>query len=69
MNENIVKPMSVARQEFIGNLINEVNNCQLPMFVVEYVLEDVLNMVRTAAQRQYESEKAQYEQQFQNEQQ
>ena len=69
MNENIVKPMSVARQEFIGNLINEVNNCQLPMFVVEYVLEDILNMVRTAAQRQYESKKAQYEQQFQNEQQ
>lgn len=67
MNENIAKPMSVARQEFINNLINEVNNCQLPMFVVEYVLEDVLDMVRAAAQRQYESEKTQYEQQFKDE--
>ncbi len=67
MNENIVKPMSVARQEFIEKIIDDVNNCQLPLFVIEPILQDLLNMVRTSAQKQYEAEKAQYEQQlFQN---
>lgn len=64
MNENIMKPLSVARQEFIEQLINDVNNCQLPLFVIESILQDVLNMVNAAAQKQYEAEKAQYEQQL-----
>ena len=61
MNENLVKPMSVARQEFIEQLVNDINNCQLPMFVVEPILQDVINMVKTAAQKQYEADKAKYE--------
>ena len=64
MNETIVKPISVVRQEFIEQLIDDVNNCQLPMFVVEPILEDLLKMVRTAAQEQYKTEKAQYEAQL-----
>lgn len=64
MNEAIVKPISVVRQEFIEQLIDDVNNCQLPMFVVEPILEDLLKMVRTAAKAQYETEKAQYEAQL-----
>ena len=64
MNETIAKPMSVARQEFIDKLVDDVNNCQLPMFVVEPVLEELLKMVRAAAQEQYKTEKAQYEAQL-----
>ena len=64
MNENIVKPLSVVRQEFIEQLVNDVNNCPLPLFVVEPILQDLLSMVRTTAQKQYEAEKAQYEQQL-----
>jgi predicted YcjX-like family ATPase len=64
MNE-IVKPMSVVRQEFIERIVNDVNNSQLPLFVVEPILQDLLNMVKTAAQKQYESERIQYEQQLQ----
>ena len=64
MNETIVKPMSVVRQEFIDKLIDDVNNCQLPMFVVEPILEELLKMVRAAAQEQYKTEKAQYEAQL-----
>lgn len=63
MNE-ITKPMSVARHEFIEQLVNDVNNCKLPLFVVESIIEDLLNMVKTAAQQQYEAEKAQYEAQL-----
>ena len=61
MNENLVKPMSVIRQEFIEQLVDDVNNCQLPLFVVEPILQDILSMVKSAAQKQYEVEKAQYE--------
>ena len=64
MNDNIIKPMSVARQEFIEKLVSDINNCQLPMFVVEPILQDMLNAVKASAQKQYEIEKAQYESQL-----
>lgn len=64
MNDTLAKPMSVARQEFVEKLIKDVNECQLPLLVVEYVLKDMLEVVRTTAQKQYESEKAQYEYQL-----
>ena len=64
MNEMQMKPLSVARQEFIDHLVNDVNNCQLPLFVIEPILQDILYSVRSAAQKQYEAEKAQYEKQL-----
>ena len=60
----MMKPMSLVRQEFIEKLVDDINTCQLPMFVVEPILEDLLKMVRTAAQEQYKNEKAQYEAQL-----
>lgn len=61
MNEMINKPMSVMRQEFTEQLVDVVNNCHLPLFVIEYILEDVLDTVKTAAKQQCEIEKIQYE--------
>ena len=63
MNE-IVKPMSVVRQEFAERLVNDINNSQLPLFVIEPILQNALDAVKAAAQKQYEAEKAQYEQQL-----
>lgn len=63
MNE-ITKPITVVRQEFIERLVDDINSCNLPMFVIEPILQDMLNMVRSAAQKQYEAEKAQYEAQL-----
>lgn len=60
MNE-IVKPTSVIRQEFIERLFHDINNCGLPLFVIEPILQDIYNAVKSAAQKQYEAEKAQYE--------
>lgn len=60
--EQITKPISVARQEFIEKIVNEINTCGLPLFVVEPILKDLLNEVSAAVKRQYEKEKAQYEQ-------
>jgi hypothetical protein len=64
MDKNIVKPITLIRQEFVDTLVEEINNCQLPMFVIEPILQDLLDQVRTAAQKQYETDKAQYEAQL-----
>lgn len=61
MNEKLTKPMSVVRQELIGQLFDDINNCALPLFVIEYVLQDVLETVKSAAHEQCQLEKAQYE--------
>lgn len=60
--EQITKPITVVRQEFIENIVNEINTCGLPLFVVEPILKDLLDEVSSAVKRQYETEKAQYEQ-------
>ena len=65
MDKNIIiKPVTLIRQEFVDALVEEINNCQLPMFVIEPILQDLLDQVRTAAQKQYESDKKQYEEQL-----
>lgn len=64
MDKNIVKPITLIRQEFVDTLVEEINNCQLPMFVIEPILQDLLDQVKVAAQKQYEADKAQYEAQL-----
>ena len=65
MNERVIKPMSVARQELAEQLVGAINNCPLPLFVIEYVLQDVLDTVKSAAQEQSKLEAEQYKQQLQ----
>jgi hypothetical protein len=60
--EQITKPITVVRQEFIEKMVNEVNTCGLPLWAIEPILEDILRLVKAESQRQYETEKAQYEQ-------
>ena len=64
MDKNIVKPVTLIRQEFVDTLVKEINNCELPMFVIEPILQDLLDQVKVAAQKQYEADKAQYEAQL-----
>ena len=65
MNENIEKPMILARQEFINKLVEDINGSGLPMFVVEPILRDVYAEVKTMMQKQYEAELTRYEIQMQ----
>ena len=66
MDKNIVKPITLIRQEFVDTLVDEINNCQLPMFVIEPILQDLLDQVKVMVQKQYEADKAQYEAQLNN---
>lgn len=55
------KPLSVAREDFVNELVELVNNSGLPMFVVLEVLKCAVEEVKEAASRQYEQEKLEYE--------
>jgi hypothetical protein len=56
-----MKPLTVAREEFANALVELCNNAQLPFFVIESILKDVLQEVHAASVKQYEAEKAEYE--------
>lgn len=56
------KPITVIREETKKNLADVINNSGLPAFIIEPILMEFLNETRIAAKRQYELEKAQYEQ-------
>lgn len=53
--EQIMKPMSVARAEFINSLTDLINNSMLPPFIIEPILKDMYNDIHMVAQRQYEA--------------
>ena len=62
--QKAIKEINKNEKE-IEALTNEINDCKLPMFVIESILQDLLSAVRTAAQQQYEADKKQYERQLQ----
>ena len=59
MNE-IQKPITVARAEFISDMASLINNSGLPPFIIEPVLKDMLNDVRIMSQKQLEQDTARY---------
>lgn len=54
MNNKVMKPMSVARSEFIQSLTNLINESTLPLFVIESIMKDIHSDVRSLSQRQLE---------------
>lgn len=66
MNKEVVnainKPMSMVREEFVKNLISLINTNNLPLFVTESILRDLLAEVSMSVKEQERIEKAQYEQ-------
>lgn len=60
MNNESVKPLTVARYEFVQNLTSLVNNSMLPPFVIEDVLKDIQNKVSVMARQQLENDLKKY---------
>lgn len=48
--------MSVAHEEFINSLCALINDTNLPMFVIEYVIRDVYSQVKAASEIQCKTE-------------
>lgn len=55
------KPMTVAKEDFVNNLTDIINNSGLPAFVIEPVMKDMYFEVRDVAKKQYQQDKEQYE--------
>lgn len=62
------KPLSIARNELMQNLIKAINDSSLPAVVIEYVVRDFYEEVRMSAAKQYEQDKKQYEESLSNQQ-
>lgn len=60
------RPLSVARDEFVENLIDIINNSGLPLVVVEYAVRDVYNEVCSIAAKQYKKDKEDYQKELSN---
>lgn len=61
MNKDIQKPLTVAVEEFKKNIEATVNNSGLPPFVIWLIFDRYLNEIASASQKQYEKERAEYE--------
>ncbi len=61
MKNQIMKPITVARAEFIECLKNVINDSMLPAFIIEPILKDMYLETKAVAQRQYELDKQKYE--------
>lgn len=55
------KPLVIARNEFLQNLIQTANDSGLPFVIMEYVVRDFYDEVRKSASQQYENEKKEYD--------
>jgi hypothetical protein len=60
------KPSTIIYEEFKRDLANLINNCGLPAFVIEPVLRDYTNEIKALAQRQYQLDKAEYDESLKN---
>lgn len=55
------KPLTIARQEFTENIVEAINNSELPFFVVSDILKSALVEVDKMAQAQYQRDKDSWE--------
>lgn len=60
-NNTMLKPITVAREEFKKDILQLCENSGLPPFVVEDILKYFLEQVHIAAIEQYKRDKEEYE--------
>ena len=61
------KPITVIYEEFKNDLASLISNAGLPAFIIAPVLQDYLNEINMIKERQYQAEKAQYEESLKKE--
>lgn len=54
------KPLSVARNDLMSDMVDAINNSHLPIMIVEYVVKDLYMDIRAMAQKQYDKEQEEY---------
>ncbi|MBD5115781.1 MAG: hypothetical protein HDT46_11430 [Ruminococcaceae bacterium] len=61
---DIIKPITVAREEFINKTVEACNNSGLPFFAIKDILEQMIQNVDSAAKAEYKRDKERYEAQL-----
>lgn len=65
-NMNVVKPITLLREEFIENVATLCNSSGLPFFIIESVLRDFVQEVNIASRKQFETDRLKYNQEVEN---
>lgn len=65
MEKEIIKPITLVREELIKNLIELINSQQLPMFIIESILKDLLDEVHSLNVKQTEEDRRKYQEALQ----
>lgn len=55
------KPITVAIDEFSNQLVELINNSELPFIVIEYEIKNLLSEIRIASEKQLRIDKKAYE--------
>lgn len=63
-NDKILKPMTIAREEFVESLVKLTNDSHLPYFVIEDIFRSLLNEVHEASIKQLKEDKERYNKQL-----
>ena len=66
MENEIRKPLSVAKEEFVNSLTDMINNSALPRFIIESILKDMYADMKVIARKEYEIDKRRYEDSLKN---
>lgn len=56
MDNNVNKPITIIREEFINTITNMVNDSCLPPFILEPIFKDIHAQIKLAEQKQLESD-------------
>lgn len=64
MANEIQKPLSVARAEFISSLTNLINTSSLPLFIIEPILKDMYSDIHILSQKSLEADTKRYQEQL-----
>ena len=58
---NVQKPITVARQDFMEQLVTLCNISELPLFVISEVLNSIDSQLQPLIKQQLDSDRAEYE--------
>ena len=57
----IEKPIIILKKEFTDKVVELVNTSGLPLFVMEPILQNILNAVHMGIEQEYQNAKSEYE--------
>lgn len=61
MNNNINKPITLIIEDFKKDLVDQINNSNLPIFIIESIVKDVYFEIKEVSKNKTEQDRVAYE--------